>query len=193
MMHSRAKQVSALFLPALLSGMLLLAACENDLNKIKEVSAKLVSLPIDTARGVEITYSDSAIVKGKMLTPLLIHYAVAKPYYTMPNGVKVHFYDKTLKEIGSIVSDSAVQRPKENITEFYKNVVATNPQGETFKSEELIWDQDKKTVYSNKTVQITTVDGSVVNGINFTSDDKLTNYIIKQSTGVFNVTDSPAQ
>jgi len=193
MMHSRAKQVSALFLPALLSGMLLLAACENDLKKIKEISAKLVSLPIDTTRGVEIIYSDSAIVKGKMLTPLFIHYAVAKPYYTMPNGVKVFFYDKTLKEIGNIVSDSAVLRPKENITEFYKNVVATDTQGNTYKSEELIWDQDKKTVYSNKTVQMTTVDGDVTYGISFTSDDKLTHPILQQATGVFNVTDSPAQ
>jgi len=190
MMHSRAKQVSALFLPALLSGMLLLVACENDLNKIKEISAKLVSLPIDTTRGVEIMYSDSAIVKGKMTTPLLIHYGIAKPYYTMPNGVKVLFYDKTLKEIGSIVSDSAVQRPKDNITEFYKNVVATNPQGDVFKSDELIFDQDKKKIYSNKPVQITTLSGDVINGINFQSDDKLTHYILQQSTGVFNVPDS---
>jgi hypothetical protein len=97
-MHSRAKQVSALFLPALLLGMLLLGACENDLKKIKEISAKSVSQPIDTTRGVEVIYSDSAIVKGKMITSLLIHYDVSKqvtkPYYTMPKGVKVIFYDK---------------------------------------------------------------------------------------------------
>jgi hypothetical protein len=192
-MHSRAKQVSALFLPALLTGMLLLGACENDLNKIKEISAKLVSLPIDTTRGVEIIYSDSAIVKGKMLTPLLIHYAVDKPYYTMPKGVKVLFYDKTLKETGSIVSDSAVQHPKENITEFYKNVVATNAQGDKFKSDELIWDQGKKTLDSNKPGQMITADGTVVNFTSFSSDDKLTHPILQQATGVFNVTDSPAQ
>jgi len=193
MMHSRANQVSALFLPALLSGMLLLGACENDLNKIKEISAKLVSLPIDTTRGVEMMYSDSAIVKAKVLTPLLIRYLVAKPYYTMPNGVKAFFYDKTLKEIGSIVSDSGVYRPKENITEFYKNVVATNAQGDIFKSDELIFDQDKKKIYSNKPGQITTLGGDVFNGINFTSDDKLLHWTMKQMTGVFNVTDSLAQ
>jgi hypothetical protein len=53
-MHSRAKQVTYLLLPALLFGMLLLGACENDLNKIKAVSAKQVSQPIDTTRGVEL-------------------------------------------------------------------------------------------------------------------------------------------
>jgi hypothetical protein len=64
-MYSRAKQVTYLFLPALLFGMLLLTACENDLNKIKEISALQVSQPIDTTRGVEVIYSDSAILKVK--------------------------------------------------------------------------------------------------------------------------------
>jgi LPS export ABC transporter protein LptC len=191
-MHSPAKRVSALILPALLFGMLLLAACENDLSKIKEISAKLVSQPVDTTRGVEITYSDSAKVKGKMFTPLMINYSVDSPYRVMPNGVKVVFYDKDVKESGNIVSDSAVYREKENLTEFHKNVIATNAQGETFKSEELIWDQGKKTLYSNKPVQITTKGGDVINGINFTSDDKLEHPIMSHSTGVFNVTENPA-
>ncbi|MDB5030929.1 LPS export ABC transporter periplasmic protein LptC [Mucilaginibacter sp.] len=192
-MHSRVKQVSAFFLPALLLSMLLLGACENDLKKIQEISAKLVSQPIDTTRGVEVIYSDSAIVKGKMLTPLLIHYAVAKSYYIMPKGVKVIFYDKNTTESGTIVSDSAVQRDKEQLTEFYKNVVATNAQGETFKSDELIWDQVKQIIYSNKPVQVTTSDGNVINGINFKSDDKLSHPKFGASTGIFNVTDMPTQ
>ncbi|HTH83618.1 MAG TPA: LPS export ABC transporter periplasmic protein LptC [Mucilaginibacter sp.] len=195
-MHSRAKQVSALFLPALLSGMLLLGACENDLKQIKQISAKLVSQPIDTTRGVEVIYSDSAIVKGKMITPLLIHYdvskSVAKPYYSMPKGVKVIIYDKDAKEIGNIVSDSAAQHEKEHITEFFRNVVATNIKGETYKSDELIWDQDKKIFYSNKPVQITMAGGDIMNGTSFKSDDKFNNPHLTQSTGLFNVSDLPA-
>jgi LPS export ABC transporter protein LptC len=192
-MHNRAKQVAALFLPALLLGMLLLGACENDLNKIKAISAKVANLPIDTTRGVEVIYSDSALVKGRMLTPLLIHYVVAKPYYVMPTGVKVIFYDKDQKETGNIVSDSAVQRDKEKLIEFYKNVVATNAKGETFKSDELIWDQGKKILYSNKPVVITTATGDIINGINFKSDEKLNHPIFGQSTGVFNVSDAPTK
>lgn len=192
-MHSRAKQVSALFLPALLLGMLLLGACENDLKNIKAISSKLVSLPIDTTRGVEVIYSDSAIVKGKMITPLLIHYTVAKPYYVMPNGVKVIFYDKNLKESGNIVADSALQREKESLIEFHRNVVATNAQGETFSSDELIWDQNKKILYSNKPVKITMSSGDVMNGVDFKSDDQLTHPVMRQSTGIFNVSDNPVQ
>jgi LPS export ABC transporter protein LptC len=192
-MHSRAKQVASLFLPALLFGMLLLGACENDLNKIKEVSAKLVSQPIDTTRGVDVIYSDSAILKGIMKTPLMIHYAIAKPYYKMPNGVKVIFYDAFAKETGNIVADSGVYRYSEKLIEFHKNVVCTNDKGETFKSDELIWDQVKKTIYSNKPVQMTTPTGDIMNGKDFKSDDGLLHPIMNQGTGTIYVSDTPAK
>lgn len=188
-MYTRAKQATALILPVMLIGMVLFSACENDLNKIKEISAKQVSQPIEITTGVEVIYSDSAIVKGKMITPLLIHHSVAKPFYVMPKGVKVIFYDNDQKESSNIVADSAVQHEKEQIIEFHKNVVATNAEGDTYRSEELIWDQVKKILYSNKPVQITTANGNVMNGANLMSDDKLNHPIMGQSTGTFPVTD----
>jgi LPS export ABC transporter protein LptC len=191
-MYSKAKQASYLFLPALLFGMLFLAACENDLNKIKEISALQVSQPIDTTRGVEVIYSDSAVVKGKMTTPLMIHYATEKPYYKMPIGVKIIFYDVNGREDGNIVADSAINRDKEQIIEFHKNVVCTNAKGETFKSDELIWNQAQKIIYSNKPVQLTTPTGDILNGVSFKSDDKLQHPIMGNSTGAFNVSENPA-
>jgi len=192
-MHSRLKQVSALFLPALLFGMLLLVSCENDLKKIKEISAKYVSQPIDTTKGVEVIYSDSAIVKAKLLTPLMIKYSSnpAMPYFIMPKGVKVIFYDMNVQENGNIIGDSAVYHENEKIIEFYHHVVYTTQKGDTFKSDQLIWDQVKKTMYSNKPVQFVLVSGDVLNGINFTSDDQLKKPKINQGTGIFNVTDMP--
>ncbi|MDB5159057.1 MAG: export transporter protein LptC [Mucilaginibacter sp.] len=192
-MHSRLKQVPSLFLPALLFGMLLLGSCENDLNKIKEISAKYVSQPIDTTKGVEVIYSDSAIVKGKMITPLMIHYSynAALPYYIMPRGVKVISYDINAKEDGTIVSDSAVYHENEKLIEFYHHVVYTTARGDTFKSEELIYDQAAKTMHSSKPVQIVTADGNISNGTDFTSDDKLLYPKMKNATGVFNVSEMP--
>jgi hypothetical protein len=190
-MYNKAKQASYLFLPALLFGMLFLTACENDLNKIKEISALQVNQPIDTTRGVEIIFSDSAIVKVKMTTPLMIHYATAKPYYKMPIGVKVVHYDIYGREDGNIVSDSGINRDKEQIIEFHKNVVCTSAKGDIFKSDELIWDRVKKTIYSNKPVQITTPTGDILNGVSFKSDDALQHPIIGNSTGAFNVSDTP--
>jgi LPS export ABC transporter protein LptC len=190
-MHSRLKQASFLILPVLLLSMLLISACENDINKIQEISSKFANRPYDTAKGVEVIYSDSAIVKGKMITPVMIHYNVAAPYYIMPKGVKVIFYDIYARESANIVADSAVYHDVEKKIEFYHHVVYTTSKNETFKSEELIWDQLKKSMYSTKPVQLVSATGDILNGVNFTSDDQLLYPQMTQSTGTFNVKDMP--
>ncbi|MES2808401.1 MAG: LPS export ABC transporter periplasmic protein LptC [Bacteroidota bacterium] len=182
-MHNKAKQAQRIFLPALLISMLLLVACENDLNKIKQVSALQVSQPIDTTRGLEIIYSDSAIVKAKVITPLMIQYNAGKAYFKMPDGVKVIHYDIYANEDGNIVADSGIYRKDEQIMEFHKNVVVSDAKGRTFKSDELIWDQVKKIIYSNKPVQMTNKEGDVMYSINFSSDEDLKFPKWDQATG----------
>lgn len=197
-MRIDAKQVARFIFPVMFTGMLLLAACENDLNKIKEISAKQINLPVDTFRNVNILYSDSAKVKFRVITPLLIYHHIDtaanidSSFYVMPKGVKVIAYE-TGKESGNIVSDLAYQRDMANVIEFHHNVVATSADGGTYKSDQLIWDQNKQIIYSNKPVEITTPAGDVVNGVNFKSDDKLNNPTFNRSTGVFMVTDSASQ
>jgi len=189
-MYSQAKKLVSLYLPALFICMLLLSACENSLDDIKKVSSEEENKPISRSTGVEVIYSDSARVKARMTTPLMIENDdAAKPYHEMPKGVKIIIYDEDLKEKGVVTSDYAIQREKEQIIEFRKNVVATNAQGETFKSEELIYDLKAKKFYSTKSVQITMTNGNVMNGTGFNSNESLYPWHIDQSTGVFHVTE----
>jgi len=192
-MHSRLKQVLPFILPALLLSMLLLASCENDLKKIKEVSAQYANSPADTTRGLDIIYSDSAIVKGHLLAPIMVHLEVADPVNIMPKGVKIVFYDEGPVESGNIVADSGVFHTANQKVEFYHHVVYRTKKGDVCQSDELIWDQAKKIVYSNKPVHIVTAEGNILNGINFTSDDKMLYPQMTQGTGDFEVTDFPGQ
>lgn len=186
-MYSRATKKSVLCLPALLVCMLSLSSCENSLNDIKKISSKEEDKPISISKGVDIIYSDSAKVKAHLTTPLMIE--SDNTFQEMPKGVKIIFYDDDLKEKGNIVSDYAIRREKDNIIEFRKNVVATNTRGETFKSDELIYDQTNKKLYSNKPVQITMANGNVMNGTNFSSNETLYPWQMNQSSGTFHVTD----
>jgi len=172
--------------------MLFVSACENSLNDIQKIASKEEDKPISRSTGVDVIYSDSAKVKAHMTTPLMIEYNdIAKPYTEMPKGVKIVFFDENLGEKGSITSDYATRRDKENIIEFRKNVVASNTQGETFKSEELIYDQTTKKLYSTKPVQITMSNGNVMNGTGFNSNESLYPWHIDQATGTFPVTEKP--
>ena len=193
-MNSQAIKLSRLYLPALFICMLLISACENSLNDIQKIASKEENKPISRSTGVDVIYSDSAKVKAHMTAPLMIEYAdTPKPYKEMPKGVKIIFYDADLKESGNIVSDYAVQRDKENIIEFRKNVVATNAQGQVFKSEELIYDMNTKKMYSTKAVEIVSPNGDVVDGIGFDSNETFYPWHIVQTTGVFHVNEKDVQ
>ncbi len=191
-MYSRVKQVLTICLPALIAGMLL-SACENDLKKVKEISQNQINMDVDTIHVVNIIFSDSARVKFTIDAPLLLQHTGKKQYNVMPKGVHINIYDKDLNQIGTLTADTGIQREDQNVIEFHKNVVARNAKGETFKSDELIWDQNTKRMHSNKQVQITMTNGDIYNGTSFESTQTLWPWTMVKSTGLFNVTDAPTQ
>lgn len=186
-MASGVKHISKLCLPALLAAMLILQACENDIKKIRQLSASELNLNVDTVHKVEIIFSDSAHVKFRVLSPLLLKYTGKAPYNLMPKTVHLIIYDRDLSQMGDLTADTGIQRESDNKIEFHKNVVAKNAKGDVFKSDELIWDQATKQMHSNKAVQIIMANGDVTNGIGFTSDQSFEHWTIDKMTGVFNV------
>lgn len=168
--------------------LLVLCSCENDLKKIKEISDKYETTPVERTTGVNVLYSDSGHVKAMIETPLMIHHNTDKPYYEMTKGVKITFYDGNLNIISTIISDYAIQREQEKIIELDKNVVATNGKGDVFKSDQLIWNETNRKVTSQKPVTITTKDGSVINGASLVTNELFDPWDIAQTTGKFHVT-----
>jgi LPS export ABC transporter protein LptC len=193
-MNRQAIKLSRLYLPALFICMLLISACENSLNDIQKIASKEENRPISRSTGVDVIYSDSAKVKAHLTAPLMIEFEdTPKPYKEMPKGVKIIFYDANLKETGNIVSDYAVNREKENIIEFRKNVVATNAQGQIFKSEELIYNMNTKKMYSKLPVEILSPGGDVVDGVGFDSNESFYPWHIQQTTGIWHVDEKKVQ
>jgi LPS export ABC transporter protein LptC len=185
---NKARLFTGFILPVLITGMCLLTGCENDLKDLQKISASEVNKPVTSYTNVDVIYSDSAKVKAHMTAPLMLDYdKVEKPYTEMPKGVKVIFYDGNLKETGTITSDYAIYRKKEKIILLRKNVVGTNVKGETFTSEELIWDQNTKQVTSNQVVHVRMADGTALDGTSFTSDEGLNHWKFGQANGRIHV------
>ncbi|HEY4195201.1 MAG TPA: LPS export ABC transporter periplasmic protein LptC [Mucilaginibacter sp.] len=185
----RAKQLSNLFLPLAMVGIALITGCENDLKDIQKISASEVNKPIERYTGVDVIYSDSARVKAHMTAPLMIIYKVKKPYTEMPKGVKVVFYDNNLQESSTVVADYAIRHDLEKTIELDKNVVGTNVKGDTFTSDELIWDENTRQIHSSKLVHVKLADGSITDGTGFTSDENFNHWVLTQGTGKINVKD----
>jgi LPS export ABC transporter protein LptC len=170
---------------ALLAGLLLFSACENSLKDIQKISAQEVSKPISTTTGLDVTYSDSAKVQFRLTAPLLLDY-IDKKFKEMPKGLKIIKYETTPKGVvqtAQITADYGIMREGDKIIELRRNVVATNAKGETFKSEELIWDQGKRDIYSNKFVQMTSPNGTILYGTGATTNETMYPWIIQNTTG----------
>lgn len=168
----------------MLMAVLCLPACENDLNQVRQISRQEANNKIDSSKNIEIIYSDSARVKARVVSPLLLAYTGTPPYHLMPKGVKIYFFDNKLQQSSTVVADSAITKSNDKIIELHRNVVVSNAQGDVFKSDELIWDQFKKQLYSNKPWNITKVDGTVLNGLHFISDESFSNYSGDDGRGV---------
>ncbi|MES3016305.1 MAG: LPS export ABC transporter periplasmic protein LptC [Bacteroidota bacterium] len=167
---------------------ILLSACENNLKDVEQISAKKLSVPVDKSTGVTVLYSDSGFVKAKMITPEYLHYKTAKPYIEMKKGVTVIFYDPEQRETSRVRSDYAIRRENEKLVELKRNVVATNERGQTFKSEELIWDETKGRFFSNQLVSITS-QGNTLFGNNFWANQDFSYYEIVQASGDLSLTE----
>jgi LPS export ABC transporter protein LptC len=183
----KAKQLYNLFLPVIIAGMAILTGCENDLKDLRRISAKEVNQQGERYTGVDVIYSDSAKVKAHMTAPVMINYKVKNPYTEMPKGVKVIFYDNNLNVSSTITSNYAVRRETEKVIELRNNVVGTNIKGDTFMSDELIWDETTKQIHSNKLVHVKMADGSITDGTSFISDENLNHWTMTGGTGIFHV------
>lgn len=166
----------------------LISSCENNLKDVEQISAKKISVPVDKSIGVTMLYSDSGFVKAKIITPEYLHYKTDKPYIEMKKGVTVIFYNIQQQEISRVRSDYAIRRENEKLVELRKNVVATNERGQTFKSEELIWDETKGRFFSNQLVSVTS-QGNTLFGNNFWANQDFSYYEIVQASGDLSLTE----
>lgn len=181
----QAKWMTRIFLPAMLLMALLSPGCENDLKQVKQISQQEANNKIDSSKTVEVIYSDSARVKARVLTPLMLHYNITNDeHYVMPKGVTIYFYDNKQNITSTVVGDSAITKKNDKIIELHGNVVVSNVKGDVFKSNELIWDQLKKMMYSNQHWQLNKVDGTMLNGMHFKSDETFTNKTGDNGNGV---------
>lgn len=172
---------------ACLAGISILSACTNDLKKIQEISQKLVNNPVDTTRGVDIIFSDSAKVKAHIFSPLLLEYQKNgnTDRMIMPKGVKIIIYDNDRKERGTIIADTGYYFTDKKLIKFRKNVVITSVNGDVFEGQELNWDDYHNKLTSDKPFDITRADGTKGHALSLETNGKLDPIIAKGSNGLF--------
>jgi len=162
-------------------------SCENDIETVN-LPTSLDKDPVESGKKVEITYSDSAKIKLKLYANQMDKYAGSKQYVELPKGVKIDFYNDSMHITSKLTANYAIRYDNEKKMEAQKDVVVKNNKGERLNTEHLIWDEEKKTIYTKAPVRVTTLK-EIILGEGLESNQDFSKYKITNITGTINIED----
>ena len=168
--------------PLLLSPLLFLGSCRNDLKDIARIQ-----IP-DTIAGQFITngelyYSELGRTKVRVKSPVINNYETVDNYTEMPKGFHAEFFNENMTVESTITAEYGIVLQKENIMRARRNVVVISlKDNEQLNTEELIWDMDSKKIYTDEFVKMTSAD-KILFGDGFEADENFENRSIKKLRG----------
>lgn len=166
--------------------MVAVAACNTD-EATQQVMNERVNLPLETGKNIYVTYTDSGFTKAKLFAPLLERYANDERQETvMQKGITAYFYRKDNVVESFLKAKYAIRYDRDKKMIARNDVVLVSRKGDTLNTEELIWDEVKQKIYSEKFVRITTKD-EIIMGDGFESNTEFTKYKIFSIRGVISL------
>lgn len=187
--YTHCKQITRTFLPGILLLALLAGSCKNDPKEIDKLVNKGTPQE-DRATDVTILYSEYGKTKVRLYAKEFIRNEVAKPPYTdMKNGLKVEFFNDSLK-VESVLTAryGRIYEKQENVL-LRDSIVVVNKKGERLNTEELVWNQSIRKFYTEKFVKIYTPT-QVMYGDGLEANEDFSWYEIKNPKGIVQVNKS---
>ena len=162
-------------------GLLFLAACENDVAEVNALTSKEFDTKVDIGKEVVITYSDSGKVQVVCESPEMQRLNTTDTKDIFPKGLKITFLDDNLQARAWLEADYAERLPFKYIMIARGNVKLYNTQNEKLQTSELIWDETKKLIYTEKFVRITRpTERDTTYSLGFETDQNFKQIILKR-------------
>lgn len=169
--------------------LVLFAACKNDPKEIDALVTKGAQQE-DKAEEVTILYSDNGHMKMRLFAKEFVKNDVAKPPYTdMRKGIRVEFYDDSMNVESTLTARYARYYEKQGNILIRDSIVIVNKKGEKLNTEELVWNQSAKKLFTEKFVKITTA-SQVMYGDGLEANEDFTWYRILNPKGIVSVNKS---
>lgn len=143
--------------------------------------------PAETAKMVEVLYSDSGKVLIRLEAKKLNRFSTDDPYIEFPEGLNLYFFDSLMNVKTTLSANYGISYEKTKIMEVKNDVVINDfEKKEMLNTEHLIWDQRQQKIYSNVFVKRTSPDG-VLYGDGFDADESLKSYTLRNPRGIFTI------
>jgi LPS export ABC transporter protein LptC len=160
----------------------ILTGCGNDL-ETTNILPHPESGPGMMAKNIEVIFSDSGRIQAKLSGALLNRYRGGDPYMEFPKGFKVSIYDSALTVETTITGNYGKRMDYTRIMEARGNVMVRNERKkQQLNTERLIWDENKRKIYSKTNVKITTR-SMILFGDGLESNESFSDYTILNPHG----------
>lgn len=168
----------------------MLTGCENDIERVNLLTDDTL-IPKIKGTNVKVIYSDSARVKVQILAPSFQQFPdVEEPYMEFPDGLEVYFYDDSMRIESEIKADYTIYYSNKRLWHATMNVVALRlDNGDALYTEELFWDEAEERIYSDAFTRVQNEDGTFYGKKGFESDQDLSNWQLKGTSGTVTVQD----
>jgi LPS export ABC transporter protein LptC len=163
-------------------------SCSNDPEEVRKMTQH-DTMPQQQAEDVKMYYSEYGDVVFELFSPRIETYQNDNDRTVFPEGLTVVFYDSTGKTIESkITANYGIKLEKEKRMVVRGDVVVNNfEKNERLNTEELIWDQRQKRIYTDKFVTITTEEQVLYGEEGMESDETFNTWTIKKLKGQIEV------
>ncbi len=138
---------------------------------------------VERAEDIEILYSDSAKLKIRITGPVMLYHQGNKgPAQEFIDGVLVDFFDTQEQVTSQLSAKYGIRYERQGKVVVRDSVVWKSKKGESIESEELIWDERTKKIFTKKFARISRPD-EIIYGYGFEADQNFTNAKINAVTG----------
>ena len=169
---------------------ILISGCSGKNQSSMDSTHERDTLPSMTSLGVTTLISDSGITRYKIVTEeWIIHDKKNPPYWGFEKGIYLEKFDTLFHIDASIKADTAYYYERKKLWELKGNVQILSQRGDKFETPQLFWDEKKGKVYSSQFIRIEQED-KMITGYGFESNQELTEYEIKNTTGIFTIEDN---
>ena len=147
----------------------LLASCNEPHIETRQVITQ-DDVAIEVARGVEILYSDSAVVRVRVLGPVLHNFSEREnARQEFPEGIRIDFLDADCTVRSTLTAKKAVRQQDKGLITVRDSVVWSTAKLEKLETEELVWDEKSGKVRTEKFVKVTQP-GEIIYGFGLEAD-----------------------
>ena len=129
----------------------IIQSCKNDFESIIDIN-KYSKIPAAVTENFNLKYTDSAVVKAVLNSPLNVDYTNQTfPYAEFPEGLNIRFYEN--KDDSTNVSASyGIVYYKTKIVSLRGNVVIQSADGSKIKSSQIYWDPEQEWLFTEEDI-----------------------------------------